>query len=73
MQTERGLAPQDSIIYASIIEHLQSAEAGAKCFLNRNAKDFLTSNVQQDLARFNCRLISNFRDGLNFILASSGR
>lgn len=69
-QANRGLAAQDSIIYASVVEHLGSAPAGSKCFLNRNAKDFLTREIQQDLARFDCRLLSSFEDGLAFIRAT---
>jgi predicted nucleic acid-binding protein len=69
-QVNRGLAAQDSIIYASVVEHLGSAPPGVKCFLNRNAKDFLTPEIQQDLARFSCRLLSSFEDGLGFIRAT---
>jgi predicted nucleic acid-binding protein len=69
-QAERELAAQDSIIYASVMEHLGSSPPGARCFLNRNAKDFLTPAIQEDLKRFECRLISSFRDGLAFIGAT---
>ena len=69
-QAERELAAQDSIIYASVMEHLGSSPPGARCFLNRNAKDFLTPAIQEDLKRFDCRLISSFRDGLAFIGAT---
>lgn len=66
-QAERELAAQDSIIYASVMDHLGSAPAGSKCFLNRNAKDFLIPAIQEDLKRYDCRLISSFRDGVGFI------
>lgn len=69
-QAERELAAQDSIVYASVMDHLGWSPPGSKCFLNRNAKDFLTPAIQQDLKRFDCRLISSFRDGLAFIGAT---
>lgn len=69
VQVERELAAQDSIIYASVMDHLASARPGPKCFLNRNAKDFLTPAILEDLRRFDCRLLSSFTDGLAFIQA----
>lgn len=66
-QAERELAAQDSIIYASVMDHLGSSPSGSKCFLNRNAKDFLTPAILEDLRRFDCRLLSSFSDGLSFI------
>jgi predicted nucleic acid-binding protein len=68
-KAERELAAQDSVIYASVLAHLASAPAGEKCFLNRNAKDFLTPAILEDLRRFDCRLLSSFTDGLAFIQA----
>lgn len=68
-QEERELSAQDSIVYASVMEHLGSAEPGPRCFLNRNAKDFLTPAILENLRRFDCRLLSSFTDGLAFIRA----
>lgn len=68
-QADRGLAAQDSVIYGSVLAHLASARPGPKCFLNRNAKDFLTPAILEDLRRYDCRLLSSFTDGLAFIQA----
>ena len=66
-QRELGLSPQDSIVYASVLEHLQTGVAGPKCFLNRNANDFLITEIRAELERYDCRLITSFADGLGFI------
>ncbi len=66
-QSSLGLEPQDSIIYASVLEHLASASHDAKCFMNRNVKDFLIPDIQDELDRYHCRLVSSFTDGLGLV------
>jgi predicted nucleic acid-binding protein len=69
LQSERSLGPQDAIIYASVLRHLRTAPHGPKCFLNKNAKDFLVPDVESDLAGYDCRVIPSFTNGLGFIQA----
>jgi predicted nucleic acid-binding protein len=59
--------PQDAIIYASVMFHLRQNPPQIACFLNRNAKDFDNPITNNDLNRFNCRMIPRFDDGYNFI------
>ncbi|BAZ11562.1 hypothetical protein NIES4071_33880 [Calothrix sp. NIES-4071] len=59
--------PQDAIIYASVMFHLHQNPPQIACFLNRNAKDFDNPIINNDLNRFNCRMIPRFDDGYNFI------
>ncbi len=66
-QDSFGLKPADSIIYTSVLNHMSSALTETKCFLNRNSRDFNIPNIREQLNTHNCRLISNFSDGLNFI------
>jgi predicted nucleic acid-binding protein len=66
-QSSRDLSPQDSIVYASILEHLVKAPEGQHCFITKDAKDFANPDVVTDLANYNCRLITKFADGLGFI------
>ena len=66
-QRDLGLSPQDSIVYASVLEHLQTSVAGPSCFLNRNANDFLIPEIRAELERYDCRLITSFENGLGFI------
>jgi predicted nucleic acid-binding protein len=66
-QEQLNLSPQDSIVYASVVSHLSSGPTGLKCFLNKNSKDFVNPDIQEQLARYNCRLITKFADGLGYI------
>jgi len=59
-QDTHSLEPQDSIIYASVIEHLRASASDINCFLNKNSKDFLTPDIQGELENFTCRLIPSF-------------
>lgn len=61
------LQPQDALIYASIITHLRQNLPNTACFLNRNYKDFDIPIITNDLNSLNCRMISRFDDGYNFI------
>ena len=61
------LTPQDALVYASVINHLQINQPQQACFLNRNSKDFDNPDIVDELAQFNCRMIPKFDDGYNFI------
>lgn len=63
------LAPQDAIVYASVLQHLQSGEPSKACFLNRNSKDFDNPDIINALRQFNCRMIPRFDHGLSYLQA----
>lgn len=67
-QKDLGLSPQDSIVYASVLDHLSSAAKEPKCFLNKNSKDFVNPNIQEQLVAYDCHLITTFTNGLRYIL-----
>lgn len=67
VQGQLSLSPQDSIVYASILSHLTQAPGGPKCLLNKNAKDFVNPDIEEQLGRYECRLITRFSDGLRYI------
>ncbi len=69
-QKNQNLSPQDSIVYASVMGHLRSSATAPKCFLNKNSKDFLNPDIQDELKNYGCRLITRFADGLGFINAN---
>ncbi|MCH7745935.1 MAG: PIN domain-containing protein [Chloroflexi bacterium] len=71
-QQSLKLSPQDSIVYASVLDHLSAIGSGPKCFLNRNSRDFNDPDIQDELARYECRLIPRFEQGLGFIKARLG-
>lgn len=66
-QRSRGLKPQDSIVYASVIQYLALNSPGTKCFITTNSKDFVNPDIQSDLAGHNCRLLTRFSDGLGYV------
>lgn len=66
-QETLSLEPQDSIIYASVIEHLTASALDINCFLNKNSKDFFTPDIQRELENFSCELIPSFENGIRFI------
>ena len=37
------------------------------CFLNRNSKDFLTADIQEELRKHECLVIPSFDDGVRFV------
>ena len=62
------LAYQDSIVFASIISHLNSFKQGESCFLNRNSSDFNDPDIHQALSDHDCKLLFRFDSGIQFIL-----
>ncbi len=64
------LSPSDAVIFASIIEDLAKKPEGPKCFLNRNSKDFANPDIYDELAKFACKLLPSFKDGVGYILGT---
>jgi predicted nucleic acid-binding protein len=60
------LAPQDAIIYASILFHLDTSPPDVSCFLNRD-NHFSDGDIKNTLKQHNCTLILKFSDGYNYI------
>jgi hypothetical protein len=61
------LTPPDAIVFASIEAYLKSQGDGMKVFATTNAKDFLTPEIREYLAAYNCRVIQSFSDALAHI------
>ena len=62
------LAPQDSIVYASIFQNLTiSGSKETACFLNRNSRDFDDPDIVATLSRYNCKVLSRFDTGFDYI------
>jgi predicted nucleic acid-binding protein len=62
-----SLAPSDAVVYATVMAHLKTAPTGAKCFFNRDSKDFANPNVSDELAAFGCKLFVTFTKGMEFV------
>lgn len=71
-QSSHDFSPQDSIVYASVYEHLQVSAAKNKCFLNKNSKDFDDPDIVATLKNFGCDMRFRFDHGYNFIFSQIG-
>jgi predicted nucleic acid-binding protein len=68
-QRTHGLAPQDAVVYATVIGHLKQHQMPQSCFLNRNSKDFDDPDLIAELARYNCKFLPRFDAGYQFVLS----
>lgn len=66
-QKTLGFSPQDAIIYASVLEHLQLSDSDKNCFLNRNSRDFNDPNIVNTLEIYNCKMLFSFEHGYHYI------
>ena len=66
-QLEQALSPQDAIVYASVLEHLNVSSSVSKCFLNRNSKDFDDPDIVDTLSNYGCRMLFRFDHGYEYI------
>ncbi len=70
-QKSRSLSPQDSIVYASILEFLDTQPTKPCCFITTNSRDFVNPDILADLANYNCKLLGKFGHGLGYIQSQS--
>jgi predicted nucleic acid-binding protein len=61
------LSPQDAIVYAAVLSHLKQHGTSQSCFLNRNSKDFDDPDLVEELNVYNCKLLTQFDTGYEFI------
>lgn len=66
-QSENYLEPQDSIVYASIVDHISKSGERLRCFLNRNSKDFDNPDIKESLNVYGCLILFSFDDGISFV------
>jgi len=66
-QTDNALSFQDSIVYASVLSHLSTSTSTAKCFLNRNSKDFDDPDIEETLNSHGCKMLFSFEQGYRYI------
>lgn len=64
-----GLSPQDAIVYASVVEHAQSAGSSVKLFVTQNRRDFLV--VEDELASYGCKLFFTFDAAEGYVHSKS--
>jgi predicted nucleic acid-binding protein len=66
-QTTLALSPQDSIVYASTIEHLAHSDRGPAAFVTKNAKDFANPDIKAELANYGCKVFLKFAGCLAYV------
>lgn len=66
-QKTLGLSPQDAIIYASVLEHVQVSDSAHNCFLNRNSRDFDDPDIVETLDTYQCKMLFRFDHGYGYI------
>ena len=62
-----SLSPPDSLVLASVIEHLKTVPSGPKCFVSQDKKGFADPAIYDELARYECKVLVNFADALAYI------
>lgn len=69
-ETTLGLEEQDAVVYASVISDLRATTQGLdrSLFVTKNTNHFLTlPDIKKELHGFNCRILGNFKDCLDFM------
>ena len=60
-------SPKDSIVYASVLDHLTTASEEPRCFITKDSKDFANPDIENELTEYNCQLLTKFSDGLGYV------
>jgi predicted nucleic acid-binding protein len=71
-QERHRLSVQDSVVYTSILSHLESSPSSESCFLNRDL-DFSDPEIAGELKKRHCKLLSGFDIGLQYLSRSSSK
>ncbi len=71
-QKKLYLSPQDSIVFASILDHLNTASPEPCCFITKNSKDFANPDIENELTVNNCKLLTKFADGVGYVGSQLG-
>lgn len=66
-QFDHDLRLQDSIVLASVLNHLRTSTSSSKCFLNKDRKDFGDPDIVDALDECGCKILFRFDDGFNYI------
>jgi predicted nucleic acid-binding protein len=66
-EISQGLKPQDAVVYASVLQHLNATGFSKSCFLNKNSKDFADPDIKNALASCGCKILFKFEDGYQYI------
>lgn len=62
-----GLGYQDSLVYSSVVHHLEMKAERTSCFLNRNSKDFDDPDIIEMLEGKGCKMLFSFEKGSEYV------
>ena len=68
--TAYDLSPQDALVCASVLMHLDRTTPRESCFLNRDVKDFKNPDLVDALRQRSCRMLPGFDIGHSLLTAS---
>lgn len=68
-RARHDLSPPDSIVLASVLEHLQAHPDPSSCFATRDRRAFDQAHVVTALAEHGCRLFREFEGAHRFVAA----
>jgi predicted nucleic acid-binding protein len=66
-QSQYEFGPQDSLVFASVDEHVRACGRGPKLFINKNHKDFLTPEIEDYFEHLECKLLPKFASAREYI------
>jgi len=66
------LPPQDSVVYASVVQDLATSKPERACFITRNPRDFEAPELLTELHNHRCKLISRFGDAVQYLESQRG-
>lgn len=66
LQDDLSLSPQDSVVFASVLAHLDK-HGGPACFITTNSKDFSAPEIEDYLQPYGCKILFNFQSGLEYV------
>jgi len=68
LRRDSGLeSPQDALVAAALLEHMRGDPDRDRIFVNRNTKDFLNPDVQEQLGKESCKFFGKFTDSLGYL------
>ena len=57
----------DAIVYASILQHIESSDRDDTCFVTKNSKDFADPDIEAELAAIRCKIRFGFQNCLDYV------
>ncbi len=67
LQAAHGLGVQDALVYASVLAGLRRLSQGPKIFITRNDNDFRKPAIVEELKRYDCKLLANFKGAADLL------